>query len=103
MDPGFWHQRWHQGKIGFHLESVHWALQKYWPRIAGERTEPVLVPLSGKSLDMRWLAGRGQPVTGIELSGKAVRAFFDEWGRTPVRARDGAMCWPVTNGSPGMA
>lgn len=102
MDPEFWHERWQQGRIGFHLETVHWALERYWTGVADDRTDRVLVPLCGKTVDMRWLAGRGHPVTGIELSGKAAREFFDEWGQTPVRHADGSMVrWSVGTGQLG--
>ncbi|MDT8450759.1 MAG: thiopurine S-methyltransferase [Wenzhouxiangellaceae bacterium] len=98
MDPDFWHDRWRQDRIGFHLESVHWALERYWARVADDRTDRVLVPLCGKTVDMRWLAGRGHPVTGIELSEKAAREFFHEWGRTPARRADGSMVrWSAAN------
>ncbi|EXF43869.1 thiopurine s-methyltransferase [Pseudomonas sp. BAY1663] len=38
----------------------------------------MLVPLCGKSLDLAWLAGQGFNVLGVELSEKAVEAFFAE-------------------------
>ena len=36
------------------------------------------MPLCGKSRDMWWLAQRGHPVLGIELSQTAIEAFFTE-------------------------
>lgn len=45
----------------------------------------VLVPLCGKSLDLRWLAQRGHDVVGVELSGQAVSEFYREWGKQPTR------------------
>lgn len=83
MEQAFWHQRWQAGQIGFHTPQAHWALLGYWPGLAHAADEPVLVPLCGKSLDMRWLRARGHPVTGIELNPIAVNDFFSEWQRDP--------------------
>ncbi|MFP4207710.1 MAG: thiopurine S-methyltransferase [Wenzhouxiangella sp.] len=83
MEPEFWHQRWQAGQIGFHTPEAHWALASYWPALDHRVDEPVLVPLCGKTLDMRWLRERGHPVTGIELNPIAVRDFFREWRRQP--------------------
>jgi thiopurine S-methyltransferase len=83
MDKRFWHERWQRREIGFHQSDIHWALKRHWTDICGSSSAQVLVPLSGKSLDMRWLADRGHPVTGIELSGQAIEEFFGEWHRTP--------------------
>jgi thiopurine S-methyltransferase len=44
----------------------------------------VYVPLCGKSIDMVWLAAHGHHVVGSELSGLAVREFFDELPATAV-------------------
>ncbi len=43
----------------------------------------VFVPLCGKSLDMLWLAGRGHPVLGVEISEVAAVAICDENGLSP--------------------
>ena len=71
-----WHDRWRDGRIGWHEAEGNAALKRYWPRLpAGSR---VLVPLCGKSRDLRWLADRGHSVVGVELSALAVAAFFEE-------------------------
>ena len=82
-DHEFWHQRWQRGEIGFHRDSVHPALPAFWASIDRDAHAPVLVPLAGKSVDMRWLAERGQPVSGVELASDAVRMFFVEAGLVP--------------------
>jgi len=84
MEKRFWLERWQRGEIGFHRDSVHPALERYWPQVAGAARDPVLVPLCGKSLDMRWLAARGHPVVGIELDHGAIEAFFREAGTQPT-------------------
>jgi thiopurine S-methyltransferase len=49
---------------------------------------PVFVPLCGKSLDMLWLREQGHAVLGVELSEKAVSAFFEENGIPAEVQRD---------------
>lgn len=71
-----WHQRWQEGRIGFHLAQTHPALARYWPTLGISSGTKVLVPLCGKSLDMRWLAEQGHPVLGIELVPEAIEQFF---------------------------
>jgi len=83
MEPGFWRERWHNGEIAFHRDRFHPALERFWPAITGD-PGAVLVPLCGKTLDMRWLAQRGHTVTGVELERRAVEAFFHEWGVDPL-------------------
>ncbi|MFW5970413.1 MAG: thiopurine S-methyltransferase, partial [Halofilum sp. (in: g-proteobacteria)] len=79
MHPEFWRDRWRNNEIGFHCGQVHSALERFWPQI-GAQADTVLVPLCGKTLDMRWLAAHGYAVTGVELERRAVEAFFREWG-----------------------
>lgn len=78
MHPSFWHERWQSGQTGFHQSAINPHLQHFWPGLQLPSTARVLVPLCGKSLDMAWIAGRGHPVVGIELSGIAIREFFTE-------------------------
>ncbi|WP_255303080.1 thiopurine S-methyltransferase [Cobetia sp. 5-11-6-3] len=75
-DP--WLARWAEGRIGFHLPAPHPALERWWPRLDVAPQAKVLVPLCGKSLDMRWLAAQGHPVLGIELARQACEAFVAE-------------------------
>lgn len=78
-----WLDRWKEGRIGFHRDTTHPALAHYWPTLGVAQAGKVLVPLCGKSLDMRWLAERGHPVLGIELAREAVEQFVAE-GRGAV-------------------
>ncbi|MDT8895353.1 thiopurine S-methyltransferase [Halomonas sp. I1] len=73
-----WRQRWREGRIGFHREAVHPALERHWPELGVGEDARVLVPLCGKSLDMRWLAERGHAVQGIELAETAIEQFLAE-------------------------
>lgn len=85
-----WHDRWKSGRIAFHRSDVHPMLEYFWPRLDLRGDERVLVPLAGKSLDMRWLAARGHDVVGVELSAIAARQFFEEAREDfTVESRDG--------------
>ena len=71
-----WIERWEKGRTGWHEPSGNAGLKMHWPGdVAGKR---VLVPLCGKSPDLLWLADQGHEVVGVELSGIAVRAFFED-------------------------
>ncbi|RUR36071.1 thiopurine S-methyltransferase [Vreelandella populi] len=73
-----WRQRWQEGRIGFHLQHTHPALAKHWSDLAIAPDTKVLVPLCGKSLDMRWLAEAGHPVLGVELAPEAIEQFLTQ-------------------------
>jgi len=90
MEPEFWLKRWQTDDIGFHRDEVHPALEQLWPRIASEAGGRVFVPLCGKSRDMQWLAMHGHPVIGVELSEKAIDAFFEAEDLAPRERREGA-------------
>ena len=83
MEPDFWHERWQQGRIGFHQDRPLPLLCKHWPTLDLALDTRVFVPLCGKSLDMAWLAERGHRILGVELSELAVQQFFEERGLGP--------------------
>ncbi len=83
MDPDFWHQRWREGRIGFHQDRPTPLLLEYWPVLGLAPGSEVFVPLAGKSLDLAWLAAQGHRVLGVELSALAVEQFFAGQGLTP--------------------
>lgn len=100
MEAAFWHDRWQQGRIGFHQSETNDLLVTHWPKLAADAPagSEVFVPLCGKSLDMVWLAGAGTPprhhVIGVELSPIAIADFFAgpiaaAVGGTPARVRRG--------------
>lgn len=78
MQAEYWLRKWSEGKIGFHQGQVNKRLQTYWPRLELAPTDPVFVPLCGKSLDMLWLHQQGHPVFGVDISEQAVQAFFTD-------------------------
>ncbi|MGM8886194.1 thiopurine S-methyltransferase [Psychrobacter sp. 1U2] len=83
MQADFWQSRWLEGRIGFHKSEVNPLLRKYFSTLNLAKASRVLVPLSGKSIDMAWLAQQGYDVVGIELVESAVEEFFTEQGMTP--------------------
>lgn len=78
MEPEFWHQRWQEGRIGFHQDKATPLMLKHWPSLDVPPGSRVFVPLAGKSLDMLWFATQGYHVLGVELSQMAVERFFAE-------------------------
>ena len=89
MQHDFWHQRWQEGRIGFHRTEVMPLLEKHWETLKLPVESEVLVPLAGKSLDMAWLAAQGHRVLGVELSSLAVAQFFEEHQLHPQRRESG--------------
>jgi thiopurine S-methyltransferase len=98
LQEEFWHQRWQEGKIGFHLNETNPNLTEWFDSLALEPGSRVFVPLCGKSLDMLWLAGQGMEVVGVEINELAVRGFFEENGLDPViENRHNHDCWQAGN------
>lgn len=93
MDADYWKSRWQRGETGWHRDEVMPLLQKHWPALTPQRRGKVLLPLSGKTLDMPWLASQGHPVLGIELSAQAIDEFFSEHGLNDniIDTRDGPL------------
>jgi len=83
MQPEFWHQRWARDEIGFHESSANTLLQRHFDALSLPPGSVVFLPLCGKTLDIGWLADRGHPVVGAELSERAVEQLFAERGLTP--------------------
>ena len=82
MEADFWIDRWAKNKIGFHRSTPHPLLERHvhrWPTPGR-----ILVPLSGKSLDLHYLVESGFSVVGEELVEDAVVQFFEEAKLTPM-------------------
>ena len=92
MEPGYWQQRWREGRIGFHegKPNPHLVQHAAVLAIAPERRR-VLVPLCGKTVDLAYLAGLGAEVVGVEIVDAAARAFFDEQQIPVARTVDGPL------------
>jgi thiopurine S-methyltransferase len=78
MDKQYWTDKWEKNDTAFHLNAVNPLLKEYWPKLNVEKNASILVPLCGKSLDLKWLNECGHRVIGVELSEIACKAFFIE-------------------------
>lgn len=77
MELSYWQSRWQNDNTGWHMNQVYPLLPDLWPRLSIKANAQVLVPLCGKSLDMKWLAEQGCQVTGVEISRKALKEFME--------------------------
>ncbi len=59
------------------MQEVYPQLPKLWPQLSITEKDHVLVPLCGKSLDMKWLAEQNYYVIGVEVSKKAIQEFIE--------------------------
>jgi len=84
MERDFWLDLWNNDEIRFHQPRVNPVLEALWPTLNLPRSKGVLVPLCGKSLDMRWLEACGHRVWGVELAEKAIAAYFAEGKESAV-------------------
>jgi thiopurine S-methyltransferase len=84
MDAEFWLERWERGETGWHRDDVNRHLSEFWPQLGCPAGTRVLVPLCGQSLDLLWLASRGDRVLGVELSRRAVDGFFADHALSPT-------------------
>jgi thiopurine S-methyltransferase len=73
-----WIQRWSEGKIGWHSESINESLIKHIDCLGLSTGETVFVPLCGKSKDMIHFMQEGFKVIGVEISELGAKQFFDE-------------------------
>lgn len=83
MDAQFWINAWNEGRTGFHQQTYHDKLLKYFPEFHPKNGQKVLVPLCGKSKDMIWLHDQGLQVHGVELYESPVKEFYQENNVTP--------------------
>ncbi|REL24765.1 thiopurine S-methyltransferase [Rhodohalobacter sp. SW132] len=81
MELSYWQSRWKKGKTGFHMPDGYPSLEKQWPNLGLPEHPSVLVPLSGKSLDLIILEHLGATVTGVEISRVAIDDFMIENNR----------------------
>jgi len=88
MQQSYWRERWDTGRTGFHEPEPNAQLVAHVARLRGGASSAgprVLVPLSGKSTDLAFLADNGFSVTGVEFVERAAEAFFQERTVTPTR------------------
>ena len=83
MEAEFWHERWHENRLGFHQEKPNALLVEHLDALRLRPGGTIFVPLCGKTLDIPWLMSQGLRVSGAELSEIAVRDLFDGMGVMP--------------------
>ena len=83
MEHKFWHERWADGRIGFHEPEPNRQLVRWFDALGLSPGQRVFLPLCGKTLDIGWLLSRGLRVAGAELSELAIRDLFDDLGIAP--------------------
>ncbi len=91
MEANFWHQRWENQQIGFHLGDANPLLVKYANRLSLGKGARVFLPLCGKTLDIAWLLSNGFRVAGAELSAIAIDQLFESLGVEPTITAVGAL------------
>lgn len=69
---------WANGGGAFTAGERGHLLEAHWLELEVPPGSKVLVPMSGKSPDMAWLATHGFEVVGVEISPIACEAFFAE-------------------------
>jgi thiopurine S-methyltransferase len=81
VEADFWHERWRDGRIGFHQSSVAPSLRHLWPTLDLPPGSTVFVPLCGKSLDSA-VAPRSGSTTWLAWNCRKLRSksFFAENG-----------------------
>lgn len=80
MNIESWKQAWEVNNIGFHKNTAHPLLVKYFKELGLEKNSRLFLPLCGKTLDIAWLLSQGYRVAGAEVSQLAVEQLFLELG-----------------------
>lgn len=91
MDESFWQRRWERNEIAFHEPRANPVLVDNIAALGLMKGARILLPLSGKTLDMPWLASQGFRVVGSEFNPLAVNQFFAELGVTPAITPAGSL------------
>ena len=84
MKHDFWHDRWQNNQIGFHLPDANPLLIKHFPTLNLIQGARIFLPLCGKTLDIAWLLAQGYCVAGAELSTIAIEDLFNSLNLTPT-------------------
>jgi len=87
MEHDYWHQRWSENRIGFHLPEINAHLKDNWPKLGLSGNYKVFVPFCGKTQDLIYLRDLGLDVVAVELNESAVAAFFEENNITVTKTK----------------
>ncbi|KAI6661074.1 hypothetical protein LOD99_13796 [Oopsacas minuta] len=75
----YWENLWNTRKTPWQCEEVRNDVVKYYDQMTDKgELKRILVPLCGKTLEMKFLYERGHEVVGIDLSYKACKEFFQD-------------------------
>lgn len=88
MEAELWIKAWEDGRTAFHRKDINQTLIQFFPNLEAKPHEKILVPLCGKSKDMRFLEQHNLKVHGVELYEKAVQEFFQENNYPQVTVTD---------------
>ena len=80
MEHTFWHDKWAQNQIGFHLPDIHPLLVRNLALLKVKEGDKIFVPLCGKTLDIGYFLQQGFSVVAVELSEIAVTELFAQLG-----------------------
>lgn len=83
MEHTFWHDKWAQKQIGFHLSDVHPLLVRNLPLLNVNKGDKIFVPLCGKTLDIGYLLKQELEVVAVELSELAITELFQQLATEP--------------------
>lgn len=98
MEASFWHQKWQNGDIAFHLSEANPLLVAHFDKLNLKPGSRILVPLCGKTRDIAWLLTEGYRVAGAELSEIAIQELFRELGVVPqISAVGNLLHYSATN------
>jgi thiopurine S-methyltransferase len=78
MEKNYWIDRWNSNDISFNQAEPHRYIKKYKGLLAQDKSDTVLFPLCGCSVDMSFILNEGYFVKGIEISDIAIEKFFSE-------------------------
>jgi len=83
MNADFWHDKWKNNKLGWHLDDVNPIITKYLKELNLTQGSRIFVPLCGKTKDISWLMSNAYKVVGAELNESAIKQLFDEMNIIP--------------------
>ncbi|ESN95878.1 hypothetical protein HELRODRAFT_185947 [Helobdella robusta] len=79
----YWLDKWVAGDTKWHESEVNPYFKEYFPKLCKKSSQgscKTLLPLCGKSLDLKWISEQGCEVFGVECSKLAIESFFQEHG-----------------------
>lgn len=91
MEADFWHNLWDKKEIGWHMEDTNDFLVRHFSKLNLDENSRVFIPLCGKTVDIKWLLGRGHRVVGVELNETAIKELFEYLNLEATKTEVGSM------------